>query len=161
MGSVVIGYGDFRAGSTALLGDLMALLAAAFIAFYFFMGESLRKEMTAVTYSVSAFGGSSLFLLLYALIRGDSLFGYSGGTWMSFLGLAFVSTILGQFVFNALLKWLSATSIATGVLGEPVGTCILAWLVLGEGIETRQWVGMLIILIGLSLYFISSAKKEK
>ena len=158
-GSAVIGWGDFRVGGTAFLGDLIALTAAAFISFYFFLGENIRSKMTGTGYSVAAFTGSTLFLLIYALIKGDPLGGYPEDTWWSFLGLAFVSTVLGQFVFNMLLRWLSATSITMGVLGEPVGTAILSYFILSERIEPRQWIGMAVILAGLFLYF-STKRKE-
>ena len=160
VGSAVIGFGDFRGGGTALVGDLMALLAAAVISAYFFIGERLRKDMSALVYTVSAYTGSVVFLFLYTIIKGDSFFGYSAGVWGCFIGIAVVSTVLGQCIFNVLLKWLSSTTIATGVLGEPVGTCILAYFILGEVIVSRQWIGMIIILAGLFLYFISAGRKK-
>ena len=39
------------------------------------------------------------------------------------------------------------------ILGEPVGTCILAFFLLDETIAAQQFLGMLIILIGLSIFF--------
>ena len=40
-----------------------------------------------------------------------------------------------------------------GILGEPVGTIILAFLIFGESIVLQQWLGMLCILGGLWIYF--------
>ena len=154
-GSILIGYGDFQIGAQALIGDLMALLAAALISGYFFIGQLTRKNTSASLYSVLGYGSSVVFLAIYALIQGNSFFAYSAATWKSFLGLAFVSTVLGQFVFNLLLKGLPATTISMSILGEPVGTCILAYFILQERISLRQGIGMLVILGGLALYFLS------
>ena len=77
------------------------------------------------------------------------------------MGLAIVSTIMGQFIFNLLLKWLSATTISMSILGEPIGTCLLAYFLLGERIAPKQAIGIVIILGGLGLYFFSLVQKPK
>ena len=152
-GSCIIGWGDFQANASALLGDVLALTAAGFISLYFLIGQIVRQDIGAVTYSVPAYLSSAVFLAAYALVRGDPLTGYSAATWWSFGGLALISTVGGQFVFNLLLKTLSATAVTMSILGEPVGTCILAFFLLHERIAPRQLVGILVILTGLSVYF--------
>lgn len=152
-GSAVIGWGDFRISAGALLGDLLALAAAGVISLYFLIGQVVRQELDAVTYSVPGYLSSAVFLLAYALVKGDALSGYSGGTWGAFLGLAFLSTIGGQFIFNLLLKNISATAVSMSILGEPVGTCILAFFLLHERIAMQQFLGIVVILLGLSIYF--------
>lgn len=154
-GSFVIGYGDFQTGYQALLGDVMALLAAAIISTYFFIGQLIRKDTSATVYSTLGYFGSVLFLASYALFKQDAFFSYPAFTWQCFLGLALISTIMGQFIFNLLLKWLPATTISMSILGEPVGTCILAYFILRERIGFQQGIGMVIILGGLTLYFLS------
>lgn len=161
LGSCVIGYGDFQTGAQALLGDLLALLAAAFISIYFFIGQLIRKDTSASVYSVLGYSGSVIFLALYALCKHDAFFAYSGTTWKCFFGLALVSTVLGQFVFNLLLKWVPATTISMSILGEPVGTCILAFFILQETIGLQQGVGMVVILCGLTLYFLSAPIEKR
>ena len=152
-GSCIIGWGDFQVSPSALLGDILALAAAGVISLYFLIGQLARRELSAVAYSVPGYLSSAAFLLLYALLRGDPLAGYSGDTWASFLGLALISTVGGQFVFNLLLKRISATAVTMSILGEPVGTCILAFFILNERIAPRQLWGILVILLGLSVYF--------
>ena len=154
-GSFIIGYGDFQTGPEALMGDLMALLAAALISMYFFIGQQLRKDTSATVYSVLGYSGSVVFLAAYALLRQEPFFGYELPVWQCFLGLGLVSTVLGQFVFNLLLKWLPATTISMSILGEPVGTCILGYFILQETIGFRQGLGMLVILGGLVVYFLA------
>ncbi len=160
-GSLIIGYGDFQTGWEALLGDLMALSAAAFISLYFFIGQLSRRRMSATVYSAAGYAASVVFLALYALVKGEAFFAYPLSTWQSFLGLALVSTILGQFIFNLLLKNLSATAVSMSILGEPAGTCILAYFILDEVISYGQGLGMILILGGLALFFLFRSPLEK
>ena len=76
-----------------------------------------------------------------------------------FLGLALLSTIGGQFVFNLLLKKLPASAVTMSILGEPIGTCILAYLFLHESISLQQLVGIVVIIGGLSIYFVLPERK--
>lgn len=155
MGCFLIGWGDFQISSQALFGDLLALLAAGIISVYFFIGQAIRKELSAVPYSVISYLSSSVFLGCYAMIEGNSFNGYPKATWIAFGALALISTVFGQFVFNWLLKWIPATVISMSILGETIGTCILAYFILHEAISLQQGIGITTILFGLVLFFIS------
>lgn len=159
-GSVVIGWGDLQISNEALLGDIMALVAAAIIAGYFIVGQHIRKTLSAVPYSIVSFGSGSIFLAIYSLLLNQNFVGYSMKTWGAFLGLAVVATILGQFIFTWLLKWLSASVISMSILGEAVGTCILSYFILSEKISLQQGIGIIIILFGLGIFLSQSNKKK-
>lgn len=159
-GSAVVGWSDFSVSSQSLWGDLLALVSGGVISLYFFCGQILRRRMGAVPYSVLSYGSSAAVLALYALFMGHPFAGYAPGTWGAFLGLALVSTIGGQMVFNVLLKWISATTVTMGILGEPVGTCFLAWLFLGETLSARQAAGIAVILAGLALFFAAQRQSQ-
>lgn len=154
LGSVIIGFGDFQISGLSLLGDILAFVAAGVIAGYYFLGQTIRKEVSALTYSVLAYLASAVVLLAYTLVRGEPLAGYSGQTWLAFVGIALIATVGGQFVFNLLLKLLPASAVTMSILGEPVGTCILAYLFLHESISLRQLLGIVTIIGGLSVYFL-------
>ena len=160
-GCAVIGSGDFRISGSSLLGDILAFVAAGVIALYFFVGERVRKDISAITYSVSSYLISAVLLLAYLVLRGDSLTGYTGRTWLAFAGLALISTIGGQFVFNLLLKKLPASAVTMGILGEPVGTCILAYLVLHESMALQQFIGILIIMAGMAVFFFRPGREKR
>jgi len=152
VGCSIISWGDFAVSWRAFLGDIMAFVAAGVITAYFLIGQSIRKSLSAITYSVLGYTSGAFFLALYSLCKGDSFTGYSTSTWLDFLGLAFISTILGQVIFNWLLKWLSSTVISMSILGEPIGTCILGYIFLGERLRLAQSFGMLLILLGIGIF---------
>ena len=160
LGSVIIGFGDFQISGLSLLGDVLAFVAAGVISGYYFLGQTIRKEVSALTYSVLAYFTSAAVLLLYTLVRGESLAGYSSQTWLAFVGIALIATVGGQFVFNLLLKQLPASAVTMSLLGEPIGTCILAYLFLHESISLQQLIGIVTIIGGLSVYFLVPSHKK-
>ena len=161
VGSVIIGFGDFQISGLSLFGDVLAFLAAGVIALYFFIGQSVRKEISAVAYSTLSYFSSAVVLLLYILLGGEPLTGFGRTTWLAFFGLALVSSIGGQFIFNLLLKKLPASAVTMSILGEPIGTCILAYIFLHEVIGLQQLLGIIFIIGGLSIYFFLPNLKKK
>ena len=152
-GSVIIGWGDFRVSGTAFWGDVLSFASAGVISLHFLFGQLLRKELDVLPYTTVCYSASTICLAVYALVTGQGFTGYSLQTWGCFLGLALFATVGGQCVFNLLLKYLPATAVTMGILGEPVGTIILAFLIFGEHIVLQQGLGMLCILGGLWIYF--------
>ena len=152
IGSFIIAWGDFQISMQALYGDLLAFIAAGFITAYFFIGQHMRQNLAVVPYSILGYAASAFFLAVYALSQQLSFIDYSQSTWTAFLGIAFISTILGQMLLNWLLKWLSTSVISMSILGETIGTCILAYFILGEIITLRQGIGIIVTLAGLGLF---------
>ncbi|MCP1189366.1 DMT family transporter [Priestia flexa] len=159
-GSIVIGWQDFQISGQALFGDILAFIAAGIITAYFFIGQHVRKNLSLIPYSVISYGSSTVLLGVFAFTQQTPFFNYSVQTWWSFIGLAFVATILGQTIFNWLLKWLSTSIISMSILGETIGTCILAYFILGEVISLQQGMGIALILIGLALFLIQQRNNE-
>lgn len=160
IGCFIIGWQDFQISGQALYGDILAFIAAGIITAYFFIGQSVRKDLSLVPYSIIGYGSSSIFLAVYALFMQESFFDYSASTWWSLVGLAVIATIFGQTIFNWLLKWLSTTVISMSILGETIGTCILAYFILDEMISVQQGIGIIVILLGLALFLLQQRKSH-
>ncbi|MEH7708169.1 DMT family transporter [Bacillus toyonensis] len=153
-GSIFIGWQDFQISGDALYGDILAFMAAGIITAYFFISQHIRKDLSLIPYSVISYGSSACFLGIFAYMQQQSFIHYATQTWLSFIGLAFIATILGQTIFNWLLKWMSATVISMSILGETIGTCVLAYFILSETITLQQALGISIIFIGLTLFLL-------
>ncbi|HJV44974.1 MAG TPA: DMT family transporter, partial [Bacillota bacterium] len=151
-GSIVIGWGDFRIGGNALWGDILALLGAGAVTGYWLFGQGLRKSLSLITYTFLVYGTSTLTLIIYNLILGYSFFPYSKQDWLMFILLALIPTLLGHTLFNWLIKWMNATTISMSILGEPVGSSLLAYFILGEIVTVPQWIGGIIIIFGIYIF---------
>lgn len=159
VGSIVIGWQDFQISGQALFGDILAFIAAGVITAYFFIGQHVRKTLSLIPYSVIGYASSALFLSIFTFNQQTSFVHYPTQTWLYFIGLAFIATILGQTIFNWLLKWLSTSVISMSILGETIGTCILAYFILDEVISLQQGIGIILILIGLALFLLQQRKQ--
>ena len=47
------------------------------------------------------------------------------------------------------------------ILGEPIGTCILAYFIFGDVVTTQQLIGSGIILFGIFLFLMNNQQVEK
>ncbi|WP_213515749.1 DMT family transporter [Paenibacillus montaniterrae] len=153
VGSFIIAWGDIGVSKEALIGDGLSLLGTILVSAYLLTGQKVSRKIDANLYSVIVFFIGGSVMLVYSLLNNITLFEYEASDWTYFLLLAIIPTIFGQYLFNVLLKTLGATTISVGIIGEPVLAIILAYLFLGETISIFQFVGGLIVLLGMCLYF--------
>lgn len=151
-GSIFIGWGDFQSSGNALYGDGLALLSAAIITGYFLVGQEMRKTISVVSYSLIGYMSSSVMLLAYGLLAGASFTNYPRNTWIMFLCLALVSTILGQMMINWVIKWMTTSVVSVGILSETIWASLLSYHFLGEVIYVHQGLGIVVILIGMVIF---------
>ena len=148
MGAGIVSGGDFGISTRAALGDLLALGGAVAAAGYLLAGRRLRGGMSLVTY-VGVVYTTCAVLLLPAAAFGARLSGFSAETWAMFLLLAVIPQALGHTVFNYLLKDMDATLVAISIMGEPVGSTLLALAFFGEVPPWTAVVGGVLILGGI------------
>ncbi len=160
LGSVLIGYGDFKISGMALYGDILALIACALITAYLLFGQDVRKRISLVTYTFVVYGVSTITLFFYILFKGESFGPYPVSEWMWFLLLAIIPNLLGHTLFNWSLKWVSTNVISIAILFEPVGAAILAYYILGEMLTASQIIGGSVVLAGI-IFFVADFKKIK
>ncbi|MDO6993435.1 DMT family transporter [Brachyspira innocens] len=152
IGSVIIGWGDFQLSGKALIGDLLSFISAGFISNYFIIGQYTRRRLSAFSWISLTYFFAFVFLGILSYIMHIPFTGYSTKTWFNILGLTLISTMLGQMVFTWLLKYFSATVISMTILGEAVGTCILGYFILHETVSLQQFVGIIVILLGIGIF---------
>lgn len=142
----------------SLLGLGLALIGAFMAAGYMLIGRKLSGEIDTVRYTAIIYSIAALFLLFIVILRGDVLFTYSGRIWGLFIAMAIVPQILGHSVLNYSLRALPATTVSIALLGEPVGSTILAMIFLKEMPSTLQLIGGMLIMIGIT-YSVLPAKR--
>lgn len=151
-GAGLVAVGDATGpalGGRALLGDAMALGGAAAMAGYLLVGRSARRRLPTSVYAGAVYGVAAGVLLVAAWATGSALAGYGLATWLALAGLVAGPQMLGHTVFNAVLSAVTATVVAVVAVAEPVGSTLLAWLLLDELPTPLFWAGAPLILAGI------------
>jgi len=151
LGSGLIGYGDMALSREALMGDGLALLGAIAASGYLLVGRKMRKDQELFSYIFPVYSTAGLILILLSLIFRQSFFGYSASTYFYLFLLALVPQLIGHTTFNWALKYLPASIVAVAILGEPIGSTILAFFILGEGLTVWKILGGISIFTGISM----------
>jgi drug/metabolite transporter (DMT)-like permease len=138
-------------GSKTLLGDLLAVLGAIAAASYLMIGRHLRVKISLTPYIFLVFSAAAIFLVIAMLILVGIPPLYPGKVYLWFLLLAVVPQLLGHSIFNWSLKYLPAGYVSVNLLGEPVGSTILAYFFLGEEPPAVKIIGAILILAGIGL----------
>ncbi|BBI34809.1 DMT family transporter [Cohnella abietis] len=159
-GSIIIAWGDIGISRNALIGDGLSLIGALFISAYLLVGQKVSRKIDVNVYSIIVFFIGGTVMLIYNLLNNFSLIDYDSSDWTYFLLLAIIPTIFGQYLFNLLLKSIGATTVSVGIIGEPVLAIILAYLLLGETISLFQFLGSMLTLVGMGMYFWSKSSKH-
>jgi drug/metabolite transporter (DMT)-like permease len=158
IGSGLISYGDMATSKEAFLGDGMALLGALGASGYFLVGRKLRKDQGLAAYILPAYSTAGAVLVLLSLAFQKPFFGYSSNTYALFLLLALIPQLIGHTTFNWALKYLPASMVAITTLGEPIGSSILAYTILGESLTPLKVLGGLTIFAGILTALSSDVK---
>ncbi|WP_129115611.1 DMT family transporter [Halegenticoccus tardaugens] len=163
VGMAAMSFGDLLsggaiAGDRPLYGNGLAVVGAVMAAAYVLVGRSLRQRIALLPYVTVVYGVCALVLLALAIRRGDALVGYPPREWLLFFAMAVGPGVFGHTVVNWALAHLESSVVSVSLLGEPVGSTILALFLLGEVPTPATVVGGAIVLAGI--YVTASARRE-
>jgi len=148
---------EFVSGK-AFIGDMLALVGALAASIYLLIGRSLRPRLTLGSYIFIVYGVAAVILIMVMMAAGQHPFGYTPITYLWFLLLALVPQLLGHSTFNWALGYLSAAFVSITLLGEPIGSTVLAYFILDEIPSGIKIFGAILILTGI---FIASQGERK
>jgi drug/metabolite transporter (DMT)-like permease len=149
LGSGLISYGDMSLSKEALMGDGFATLGAIAASGYLLVGRKMRKDQDLFSYIFPVYSTAGLILIFLSLIFQKHFWGYSPSTYLFFFLLALVPQLIGHTTFNWALKYLPASMVAIAILGEPIGSTMLAYFILGEGLTIWKILGGISIFAGI------------
>ena len=155
-GSAFIFLSDARlvegsGGSNPMLGNTLALVGSLTVCGYLLIGRRLRRTMSLLPYIWLVYSSAAVALLVTSAMNGAALTGFSSRAWLCLIALALGPQLLGHSAINWALKHVSATFIAITILGEPIGSALLAWLIFGERFAPLQLTGFAVLLAGIYL----------
>jgi drug/metabolite transporter (DMT)-like permease len=138
-----------RAAGAPVLGNTLALVGAIAASGYLLIGRALRSAVSLTSYVWMAYTSAAIVLWLTLLVRDGDAASTPLAAWWFIAALALGPQLLGHTALNWALRRLSATFVAVSILGEPVGSAFLAWLLLGERFAALQLAGFLLLLCGI------------
>lgn len=150
-GAVIVLGSDFIRHPTIGLGDLLAMAAGVFYAGYFIVTERGRQKLDTLSYVWLVDVIAAITLLAITLGLRMPLTGYPPQSYMAFLGAALISQVGGYLAIVYALGHLPASIVSPTLIGQPVVTALLAIPLLGEALRTEQWVGGIVVLMGIYL----------
>lgn len=156
----VSGAYDPAAWAVNPLGVFTGLASGMAFAAYSLMGKSAsERSINPWTTLVYAFGGAAIFLLGFNLltpllpagVASTNLF-WLGGAVIGWLILFFLSvgpSVGGYGLYTVSLTYLPASVANILATLEPAMTAGLAYLILGERFTPPQWLGSILIVLGV------------
>lgn len=151
-GSVLIAFSDYSAGKNHFYGDILALLAAMFVAVYTLIGRVARTTMTTTVYTFIVYFFCCISLLAFTWGSGISMTGYGLSPIVVGFLLSVFSTLLGHSIFSWCLKYLSPAFVSASKLCEPVAAAVMAGILFQEIPVPMQVLGGAVILAGVLYY---------
>ena len=142
-------FGEGVVGANPLLGNALAIVGAVMAAGYVLAGRSLRQRLPLVPYVLVVYGAATIALFVFVLGEGAALSGYPPREWGLFVAMAVGPGLLGHTFINWALKYVESSVVSVSLLGEPVGSALLALVIFTEvpGIVTIG--GGAIVLLGI------------
>jgi drug/metabolite transporter (DMT)-like permease len=149
VGSIVISWTDLGQGQDQLLGDLLALAGAVMIAGYLMIGRKARARRSLIVYASLVYAAAMATVLVLVLATGQPMFGFSPAAYGWLLALGLIPQLIGHSTLNWALRLLTATYVSIVTLAEPIGSAILAFLLLDEAITWAIVIGGVLVLAGI------------
>ncbi len=139
---------DFMHGR-AFMGDVLALCGAIAGAGYLLIGRKVRPKVSLLSYISLVYGMAAIVLIVIMFSAREAPFGFSPLIYLWLVLLAIIPQLIGHSTFNWALGYLSAAYVSITLLGEPIGSTLLAYFILGEKPSPLKLLGGALILVGI------------
>ena len=162
-GVVVIAIADSNARSSSLVGDLLAFLGGVAAGFYFLAGRRLRQRIPLIAYAFVVYLSATGVLFLYTLGLRESLvpMGDLPRELLLFLTMAVIPQIGGHTLYNWSLRWLTAPIVSLSLVGEPIGSSLLAWVLLNQVPGVAVAIGGALALAGIYITVVGQGARTR
>jgi drug/metabolite transporter (DMT)-like permease len=131
-----------------LTGDLFALLAGLFYAFYLIAVDRARRAMAPFPVLAISTAAGALPLLLFSAFLGEQIV---PGDWTPLILLSLGSQVIGQGLLVYAVGHLSPVVIGLGLLTQPAATAAIGWFAYGETFGAADAAGALLIAAAIVL----------
>ena len=146
-------YGFSSFALDTVEGNILAMLGGIAAGIYILGGRTLRKTVSVASYAFVVYATGTLALFVLCLVFQQPILNLTIGDYEILLLMAFVSGILGHTLYNWSLKYIRAAVASVALLGEPIGSSLLAYVMPWIHQQPSQFtlIGGGIILLGIYL----------
>jgi drug/metabolite transporter (DMT)-like permease len=151
---LVIGnYGFAAFGLDTIEGNILALLGGIAAGLYILGGRKLRKTVSTMSYAFVVYAVGTITLFFICLALNAPVYNLTITDYKIILLMALVSGIFGHTLYNWSLGYIRASVMSVALLGEPIGSSLLAYAIPWIHQEPSLYtvVGGGIILVGIYL----------
>jgi drug/metabolite transporter (DMT)-like permease len=130
VGVLVIGnYGFAAFGLDTIEGNVLALFGGIAAGLYILGGRKLRKTVSTVSYAFIVYAVGTITLFFICLALSAPVYNLTITDYEIILLMALVSGIFGHTLYNWSLGYIRASVMSVALLGEPIGSSLLAFIV--------------------------------
>lgn len=131
-----------------LRGDLLALLAGLFYAFYLVSIDRARRKVAPMPVLAVATVAGAVPLLCVSALLGEKIM---PDDWAPLILLALGSQLIGQGLLVYAVGHLSPVVVGLALLTQPAATAVIGWFAYGERLGAADLLGALLIASALVL----------
>lgn len=146
-------YGFHSFALDTLEGNILAMLGGVAAGFYILGGRKIRKTVSILSYAFVVYSVGTITLFVICFMFNAPVYNLSLKDYQIILLMAVVSGIFGHTLYNWTLEHIRASVASVVLLGEPIGSSLLAyalpWIHQEPSIYTI--IGGGIILLGIYL----------
>lgn len=130
VGVLVIGnYGFAAFGLDTFEGNILAVLGGIAAGLYILGGRTLRRKVSTVTYAFVVYTIGTITLFFICLFLNAPIYNLASTDYTIILLMALVSGIFGHTLYNWSLGHIRASVMSVALLGEPIGSSLLAYAI--------------------------------
>ena len=127
---LVIGnYGFAAFGLDTIEGNILALFGGIAAGLYILGGRKLRKTVSTMSYAFVVYAVGTITLFFICLALSAPVYNLTITDYEIILLMALVSGIFGHTLYNWSLGYIRASVMSVALLGEPIGSSLLAYAI--------------------------------
>ena len=146
-------YGFYTFALDTLEGNILAMLGGVAAGLYILGGRKIRKTVSVLPYALIVYAVGTVTLFIICLLFNAPVHNLSLKDYQIILLMALVSGIFGHTLYNWSLEYIRASVASVFLLGEPIGSSLLAYAIpwINQEPSIYTIIGGGIILLGIYL----------
>ena len=129
IGVIILVLGNYELSSMTLEGNILAMLGGVAAGLYILGGRKTRKTVSVASYAFIVYAVCAVTLLAICFTFNAPVYNLGTRDYSIIFLMAIVSGIFGHTLYNWSLRYIRASVTSVSLLGEPIGSILLAFAV--------------------------------